>query len=266
MSRPAIPFATFTLLLLLASNCYAQSAPNGINQSGANAKGTVNNYNFNYGERPASPSKSELMRQMLQNFEENMTREKIREMLGAPAARNTISVAEGKRKTSYTVERYESEVAKVFIVGDAPIRGIAIAVRDDVPFAKKAALPVPYLYAGTEPAALGDFPLDNLRGSCEGHPSDAQAKFQYVVTPTCYFRGSGGYKYFVFAFDGGDVSDCSVDIFSLSERKFDDIRCEGFWSVRPNFALTYMPQADEKAPEKQANAMAEAVLELIYHW
>jgi hypothetical protein len=52
MSQRAIPFATFTLLLLLASNCNAQNAPGGINQ-GPNSNGTVNNYNnYNNEDRP----------------------------------------------------------------------------------------------------------------------------------------------------------------------------------------------------------------------
>jgi hypothetical protein len=52
MSRRAIPSAAIALWLLLASNCVAQNAPNGINQ-GPNSNGTVNNYNnYNYGDRP----------------------------------------------------------------------------------------------------------------------------------------------------------------------------------------------------------------------
>jgi hypothetical protein len=205
------------------------------------------------------------MQNLLANFQRDMPREKIREMLGIPVARSNISFMDGKRKRAYILEQYDGEFADVFLIGNEPFNGIAVAIKDGKIPKGKVPIPNYVIQDGNDIVGLGDFPLDDLKDSCSGKFSNGDARYLYVTTPPCYFGKGGGYSYFVFGFDGGLVIEpCKIDIFELSAEKLEDIRCKAFWAVRPNFVLTYLPQEHESEQERHAYNMASAVLEAIY--
>jgi hypothetical protein len=218
--------------------------------------------------QPAGPSKSELMKQMLANFERSTTSDKIKEELGVPVARTNVSASRDGKTRQYPLERYEGTYADVFLIGNSPFIGIAVALKD-ASEKPKGTVPIPtygYLDDDNITAGLGDLTLGDIKGACSGHLSNADARFLYVKIPVCYFGRGAAYNYFVFSFDGGAIPDtCNLDVLSLSSKKFEDIRCKEFWSIRPNFVLTNLGGLDDHSNgAAHASALASAILESMY--
>ena len=108
------------------------------------------------------PAKGELMQKLLADFNSDMPIEKFHEVFGAPISRSEISLGDGSKKHSYVLERYKGDYADLFLIGDSPLVGIAISLRDDEQ-TPKGILPIPYyvIEHGNEYTGLGDLTLNN---------------------------------------------------------------------------------------------------------
>jgi hypothetical protein len=200
-------------------------------------------------------SRSQSMQKFLTDFERDTTVEKVREMLGAPSGRKNITF---KRRT-YSLERYESEHAEIYLIGSNPFRGVAMHLTgENTP---TGVIPIPYYprFLDGGDKGLGELTLSDLK-SCRGKLLKPDARWVYVKVPACFYGAAAGSNQFVFSFLAGEALDtCKLGPWDIENKQFDRIDCPHFWQARPNFALVYL--SDDPVAEE---AMADAVLRYAY--
>lgn len=214
---------------------------------------------------PQSGSTDEAIKKFLATFDADASPEFVRELLGTPKTRRTLTFDFGKTKKSYPMARYATENVDLVLVGSSPFRAIAVSRE---PGAKNTDIfPVP-IYFGDDDG-LGRLTLGDIKESCDGAISIEDAKFLFSATPACYFGRAGGYSYYVFGFNAGEAWDgCPGNLLDIDGKKFKEITCAKFWKTKPMFALVFLSTGDDSSADEDSESLAKAfaseVMQALY--